>query len=63
MKTKKTVNQLLDLIDSLPVGKSENIEIQKVKQSLLKIKFDEIHNGFGGNVLLENYDELIKKVL
>jgi len=58
-KPKLTLNRLLDMIEELPDERRKLEKIQKLKQNLLEIKFDEKNLGFGGNILMNNSEELI----
>jgi len=58
-KPKLTLNRLLDIIEALPVEKRREEKIQKLKQNLLNMKFDEKNKGFGGNIVLDNTEQLL----
>lgn len=60
--TKLTLNRMLDLIESLPEEKKTQENIQKLKQELLQIKFDDANRGFAGNIVLDNTEQLLKQI-
>lgn len=57
-----TLNRILDMIESLPKEKKSLENIQKIRQELLRIKFDEEYKGFAGNIILENTEQLLKQI-
>lgn len=58
-RTKLTLNRLIDIIDNLPDEKRSQEKIQKLKQSLLDIKFDKKNKGFAGKIIIDNSESLI----
>lgn len=50
------------MIESLPKEKKSIESIQKIRQELLRIKFDEEYIGFAGNIILENTEQLLKQI-
>lgn len=58
-KPKLTLNRLLDIIENLPEEKRKQEKIQRLKQNLLKIKFDKKNKGFAGSIVLDNTDLLL----
>lgn len=56
---KKTVNQWLDLILSLPEHRRNLKEVHSFEHKLKKIKMDSAYAGYGGAVVVEINDELI----
>ena len=55
---KKTVNQWIDVIQSLPIEKRKLSKVLSFQQKLAEIKKDEEYKGFGGAVSVEVDEEL-----
>ena len=54
----KTVNQWIDVIQSLPIEKRKLTKVLSFQQKLAEIKKDEEYKGFGGAVSVEVDEEL-----